>query len=463
MFASIRSRNFKFCTLLLKSYDELPFTFSRNSVRYYSSNIFRKNHVFKSKVCLNTLSCHQTIYTTSSHFSKDYYKILGVPRNASQKDIKKAYYELAKKNHPDINKGDPEAETKFQAVSEAYEVLSDENKRRQYDQFGTAAHTEFPGAGAAGGFHGFSSSSIDPEELFRNIFQGFRSGFPESDFAESQQSYGTHEVTMDLTFEQAARGVNKDVYISMHDTCPSCHGSRSQPGSKPVKCNHCNGTGYESISTGPFLMRSTCRRCHGTKMVVKDPCNVCDGRGTTIQRKKVTVPVPAGVEDGQTVRMSLPNKKELFIKFKVARSSYFRRDGADIHTDITISLSQALLGGTVKVKGLYEDLAVKIAPGTSSHTKIRLEGKGIKRVSSYGYGDHIINIKIKIPQKLSQKQKALVTAFAELETDTPGSVEGVVLTNEGKIATTGDDYVYQIRAVLNPVDSDVETSKKKNG
>ncbi|GBN63484.1 Protein tumorous imaginal discs, mitochondrial [Araneus ventricosus] len=209
-------------------------------------------------------------------------------------------------------------------------------------------------------------------------------------------------------------------------------------------------------------MRSTCRKCHGTKTVVKDPCNVCEGRGTTVQRKKVTVPVPAGVEDGQTVRMSLPNKKELFIKFKVARSNYFRRDGADIHTDVAISLSQALLGGTMKVKGLYEDLVVKIAPGTSSHAKIRLEGKGIKRVSSYGYGDHIITIKIKIPQKLSQKQKALITAFAELETDTPGTVEGVVLTNEGKIATTGDDYVYQIRAVLNPVDSDVESSKKKN-
>ncbi|GBN78417.1 DnaJ subfamily A member 3, mitochondrial [Araneus ventricosus] len=247
MFASIRSRNFRLCALLLKNSDELPIIISRDNIRYFSSNIFRKNHLFKSKVCLNTLCYHQTIYTSSSNLSKDYYKILGVPRNASQKDIKKAYYELAKKNHPDINKGDPQAETKFQSVSEAYEVLSDEKKRSQYDQFGTAAHTEFPGAGTAGGFHGFSSSSIDPEELFRNIFQGFRSGFPESDFAESQQSYGTHEVAMDLTFEQAARGVNNDIYISLHDTCPSCHGSRSKPGSKPVKCSHCNGTGYVCI------------------------------------------------------------------------------------------------------------------------------------------------------------------------------------------------------------------------
>ncbi|GFS55919.1 protein tumorous imaginal discs, mitochondrial [Trichonephila clavipes] len=423
---------------------------------------------FKLKVPLGkkeASSQKQTIHTSSYYFAKDYYKILGIPRNASQKEIKKAYYDLAKKHHPDTNKSDPESESKFQEVSEAYEVLGDENKRQHYDQFGTAGG-DFPGSESAGGFQGFSSShTTDPYELFRNIFQGFRTGFAETDDADSQHEYGSHELSMNLTFAEAARGANKNISISINDTCPTCYGSRCKPGSKPVKCTNCHGTGTESISTGPFIMKSTCRRCRGTKTIVKDPCLTCDGKGTTAQRKKVTVPVPAGVENGQTVRMPLSNKKDLYITFKVQKSEYFKREGADIHTDILISLSQALLGGTVKVQGLYEDLAIKIAPGTSSHTRIRLEGKGIKRISSYGYGDHYLNVKIKVPQKLTQKQKALITAYAEIEPDTPGSVEGIVLTNDGKIATTGDDYVYQIRAVLNPLDTEAEikTSEKKNG
>ncbi|GFQ93774.1 protein tumorous imaginal discs, mitochondrial [Trichonephila clavata] len=465
MLANIRTRNIKICAILLKFADE---QLSKNNLRNFSSIVKTKPEFNKFKVSLfkkEVSSQQQAIHTSSYYFAKDYYKILGIPRNASQKEIKKAYYDLAKKHHPDTNKDDPEAESKFQAVSEAYEVLGDESKRQQYDQFGTAGG-DFPGRGSAGGFQGFSSS-IDPDELFRNIFQGFRTGFAESDYADSQQGYGTHELSLNLTFAEAARGVNKDISLSINDTCPTCHGSRSKPGSKPVKCTNCNGTGMESLSTGPFIMKSTCRRCHGTKTIVKDPCLTCEGKGTTVQRKKVTVPVPAGVEDGQTVRMQLSNKKDLYITFKVQKSDYFKRDGADIHTDVAISLSQALLGGTVKVQGLYEDLAIKIVPGTSSHTRIRLEGKGIKRISSYGYGDHYLNVKIKVPQNLTQKQKALVTAYAELETDTPGSVEGIILTNDGKIATTGDDYVYQIKAVLNPHDSDTEaeikTSKKKNG
>ncbi|GFT88191.1 protein tumorous imaginal discs, mitochondrial [Nephila pilipes] len=464
MFAIIKTRNIKICAILFKFSDEqLPKINLRNF-----SNVVKTKPEFKSKVFWKPL-CHSnqpSIHTSSCCYAKDYYKILGVPRNASQKEIKKAYYDLAKKHHPDTNKGDPEAETKFQAVSEAYEVLADENKRQQYDQFGTTGG-EFPGSGSAGGFQGFSSS-IDPEELFRNIFQGFRTGFPDSDYADSQHGYGSHEMSMNLKFAEAARGVNKDISISVNDTCPTCHGSRCRPGSKPVKCTKCNGTGMESVSTGPFLMKSTCRQCHGTKVIVKDPCNTCEGKGTTVQRKKVTVPVPAGVEDGQTVRMQISNKKDLYITFRVSKSDYFKRDGADIHTDVPISLSQAVLGGSVKVQGLYEDLAVKIAPGTSSHTRIRLEGKGIKRISSYGYGDHYLNVKIKTPQRLTEKQKALITAYAELETDTPGTVEGIILTNDGKIATSGNDYVYQIRAVLNPHDTDtdaeaeIKPSKKKN-
>lgn len=370
---------------------------------------------------------------------RDYYDVLGVPRNASQKDIKKAYYQQAKKYHPDTNKGDPEAAKKFQEVSEAYEVLSDDGKRQQYDNWGSASG--FPGGssgGAAGGPQGSWGpegfhSTIDPEELFRKIFGdlGGRTGFSDFDFSESQFGFGgAQEVILNLTFQQAARGVNKDVTVNVVDTCRRCQGSRNEPGTKLVRCPYCNGSGMETISTGPFVMRSTCRHCHGTRMHIQVPCQECHAKGTTVQRKTVTVPVPAGVEDGQTVRMQV-GKKELFVTFKVARSDYFRRDGADIHTDAGITLSQAVLGGTVRVQGLYDDIMLKIPTGTSSHTKIRLANKGVKRLNSSGYGDHYVHVKIRIPQRLNDKQKALIQAYAELETDTPGTIDGLVNTRQG--------------------------------
>uniref|UniRef100_L7M8N3 DnaJ homolog l(2)tid, mitochondrial n=1 Tax=Rhipicephalus pulchellus TaxID=72859 RepID=L7M8N3_RHIPC len=376
------------------------------------------------------------LHVSSSLLRKDYYDVLGVPRNASQKDIKKAYYQLAKKYHPDTNKGDPEAQKKFQEVSEAYEVLSDEGKRQQYDSWGSTSG--FAGGGSstgtgpqwsAEGFH----STIDPEELFRKIFGdlGGRTGFSDFDFSESQFGFGgAQEVILNLTFQQAARGVNKDVTVNVVDTCRRCQGTRSEPGTKLVRCPFCNGSGMETISTGPFVMRSTCRHCHGTRMHVQAPCIECHAKGTTVQRKTVTVPVPAGVEDGQTVRMQV-GKKELFVTFKVARSDYFRRDGADIHTDAAITLSQAVLGGTVRVQGLYDDIMLKIPMGTSSHTKIRLANKGVKRLNSTGYGDHYVHLKIRIPQRLNEKQKALIQAYAELETDTPGTIDGLVNTRQG--------------------------------
>ncbi|KAI1292898.1 Mitochonrial uncharacterized protein [Halotydeus destructor] len=377
----------------------------------------------------------------------DFYETLGVARNASQKDIKKAYYQLAKKYHPDTNKNDSDAQKKFQAVSEAYEILSDEGKRREYDSFGSGAS---PGSGfgqhagqGASGFQGFHSS-VDPEELFRKIFGDFnnfnqfnRSGrgggspFADFDFSDTNFGHGAaQEVILNLSFKDAARGCQKEVKVNVVDTCPKCLGSRSTMGTKPVRCPYCNGSGMETISTGPFVMRSTCRMCHGTRMYIKNPCEECEGKGSSVQRKTAEINVPAGVEDGQTLRMQVGNK-ELFITFRVAKSDYFRREGADIHTDAVISLSQAILGGSVRIQGLYEDLTIRIPAGTSSHTRMRLTGKGTKRVNSYGQGDHYIHFKIKIPSKLSTKQKALITAYAELEDDTPGTVEGIVDTTGG--------------------------------
>lgn len=278
------------------------------------------------------------------------------------------------------------------------------------------------GGGPAGGFgrtnygpQGFSQhwkyqSSVDPEELFRKIFGDFKQGGAGAfeDFAESKYGFGSaQEVIMNLSFSQAARGVNKDVELNMVDTCLKCTGSRCEPGTRPGKCQYCNGTGMETISTGPFVMRSTCRYCSGSRMYIKYPCIECDGKGQTVQRKKITVPVPAGVEDGQTVRMTV-GSKELFITFKVEKSRYFRRDGADVHTDADISLSQALLGGTIRIQGVYEDQTIQVMGGTSSHHTITLKEKGLKRVNIGGNGDHYVHLKISIPKKLNPKQKALV-------------------------------------------------------
>uniref|UniRef100_A0A6P4EFT4 DnaJ homolog l(2)tid, mitochondrial n=1 Tax=Drosophila rhopaloa TaxID=1041015 RepID=A0A6P4EFT4_DRORH len=387
------------------------------------------------------------LHTTRNLLAKDYYKTLGVAKNSNGKDIKKAYYQLAKKYHPDTNKEDPDAGRKFQEVSEAYEVLSDEQKRREYDTYGQTAENMgrqgggFPGGGAAGfGPEGFSQSwqfrsSIDPEELFRKIFGegNFRSNSFD-DFADSKFGFGqAQEMVMDLTFAQAARGVNKDVNVNVVDQCPKCAGSKCEPGTKPGRCQYCNGTGFETVSTGPFVMRSTCRYCQGTRQHIKYPCSECEGKGRTVQRRKVTVPVPAGIENGQTVRMQV-GSKELFVTFRVERSDYFRREGADVHTDTAISLAQSVLGGTVRVQGVYEDQWINVEPGTSSHHKILLRGKGLKRVNAHGHGDHYVHIKIAVPdsRKLSKERRDLIEAYAELEEDTPGQINGITHRKDGR-------------------------------
>ncbi|KAM7333014.1 hypothetical protein ACRRTK_006334 [Alexandromys fortis] len=288
------------------------------------------------------------VYTASFHTSaslaEDYYQILGVPRNASRKDIRKAYLELAKKYHPDSNKDDPKAKEKFTQVARAYEYI------------------------------------------------------------------------MELTFNQAAKGVNKEFTVDITDTCERCEGKGNEPGTKVQHCHYCGGSGMETINTGPFVMRSTCRRCSGRGSIITNPCVVCRGAGQAKQKKRVTIPVPAGVEDGQTIRMPV-GKREIFVTFRVQKSPVFRRDGADIHSDLFISIAQAILGGTAKAQGLYETINVTIPAGIQTDQKIRLSGKGIPRINSYGYGDHYIHIKIRVPKKavywkLGQEQQPLSTARA---------------------------------------------------
>lgn len=366
---------------------------------------------------------------SSSILLKNYYEILGVPRNADIKDIKKAYYSLAKKYHPDANRADPKAAAKFQDISEAYETLSDKTKRDAYD-LGGGSSQNFAGFGGGGGgqtgwqnFGGanpFRSDFNNPEDYFKKIFEEFESKFgseyKRSTYDANDSLWGTgeaSEVSVNITFKEAAIGCEKELLINSPDTCPICQGSCCRPGYKPSKCPYCQGTGTETISTGPFLLRSTCRVCKGSRMFISKPCNACNGKGQTLQRKTVIVPVPAGVVDGQTIRMAITNGKELYVTFKVSKSNYFRRDDADIHTDAVISVSQAILGARVCVEGLYEDVTVDVKPGTSSHTSIRLPQKGIKRVDSFGRGDHYVHIKIRVPEKPTKRHKQLMLEFEE--------------------------------------------------
>ncbi|KRZ41225.1 Mitochonrial uncharacterized protein [Trichinella pseudospiralis] len=388
---------------------------------------------------------------TSTRFAEklDYYEILGVPRNASAKDIKKAYYQLAKKYHPDVNKNDPQAARKFQQVSEAYEVLSDENKKAQYDQWGSTDFGTASGGSTSSGhnWQGFHST-IDPEELFRKIFGDIKmgqnnAGFPGwnfDEFAESKFGFGsTQEYVMHLSFQEAAKGVTKTASINTVDVCQKCGGKKTELGYKMVSCPYCNGSGMETFSQGPFIMRQTCRKCSGTGQFNKNPCLECEGTGHTVQRKTVSVPV--------------------------SKSDIFRRDGADVHTDVSISISQAILGGTVRIPGIYEDVYLQIPPATSSHTRLRVAGKGIKKVNSYGYGDHYVHVKIEVPKKLSDAQRAIIMAYAEMEANTPGTIRGVTTTagdprvtkatnvdanNSDKIcAEDPNGYVAGIRKIFN--------------
>ncbi|KAF7698252.1 dnaJ heat shock protein family (Hsp40) member A3a [Silurus meridionalis] len=369
--------------------------------------------------------------SASASKKQDFYDVLGVPRTASQKEIKKAYYQLAKKYHPDTNKDDPQAKEKFAQLAEAYEVLGDEMKRKQYDTYGTAG---FGAAGAGAGQQQYWSSgaSIDPEELFRKIFGEFSGarGFGNLNGIYDQPQ----EYVMELTFTQAAKGVNKELTVNIEAACQRCHGKGHEPGSEIQRCNHCNGTGMETVNKGPFVMGSTCRRCGGRGSVITSPCVACKGTGRSKQRRTVMVPVPAGIEDGQTVRMPVGNK-EIFITFRVQKSPVFRRDGADIHSDVQISVAQAILGGTVRAQGLSETVNLSIPAGVQADQKIRLSGKGIPRVSGYGYGDHYIHIKIKVPKMLTDRQRALIMSYAEDEVGVEGTVNGVSTTTTGKRST----------------------------
>uniref|UniRef100_A0A3Q1ILZ8 DnaJ homolog subfamily A member 3, mitochondrial n=1 Tax=Anabas testudineus TaxID=64144 RepID=A0A3Q1ILZ8_ANATE len=388
----------------------------------FSLSSWRHGHVvtLTGLRCPHVSTCHSFHTSSMLANSQDFYEILGVSRTATQKDIKKAYYQLAKKYHPDTNPDDPEAKEKFAKLAEAYETLSDEVKRKQYDTYGAAGFDPRRAGAGQQQYYRAGGSNIDPEELFRKIFGEFSGGMGFGDIHSMFEQ--RPEFVMELTFSEAAKGVNKDLSVNIEDDCPRCDGKGNEPGTKVSLCHYCNGTGMESVNTGPFMMRTTCRRCGGKGSIINTVCALCRGSGQTKKRQTVTVPIPAGVEDGQTVRMSV-GKREILITFRVQRSPVFRRSGADIHSDMFISIAQAILGGTATTQGLHETISIMVY--CQADQVIRLQGKGIRRMNSYSYGDHYVHIKIRVPKKLTRRQRSLLLSYAEEETDVHGTVNGV--------------------------------------
>jgi len=412
-----------------------------NSSRCFNAALTRRSYSIFSKVNPSpTTSIHCNTATTKSPMrflqtssclsQKDYYKTLGVKKGDSAGAIKKAYYELAKKYHPDTNREAGAAE-RFQAIQEAYEVLSDQEKRAAYDQFGSTDFTGGGHGGRGGRGGGDPFDNINVDDIFKQFFgeharQGGAGGAGFSAFEGFQNEMRrSQNFMLNLSFMDAVQGGPKDVRVQVPTSCKRCSGSKSEPGTQMKRCPACNGTGEQTTTTGFFNMRSTCSRCRGQGTFISDPCRGCRGKGTVMETQTITVDVPAGIEDAQTVRVPV-DFGELFITFKVEESKIFKRNGADVQSDVHIGFAQAILGGNITTKGLYNDIDLLIKPGTQSHQQMRLIGKGIPRLNGYGKGDHLLNIKIKLPRHMTARQKELIEEFAELDNTISGTVHGVV-------------------------------------
>ncbi|WP_018661414.1 molecular chaperone DnaJ [Heyndrickxia acidiproducens] len=355
---------------------------------------------------------------------RDYYEVLGVEKTATKDEIKRAYRKLSKKYHPDINKA-PDAADKFKEITEAYEVLSDDQKRAQYDQFGH----EGPSQGFGGG--GFGGADFGGGFGFEDIFSTFFGGGGRRNDPNSPRQGADLQYTMTLDFEEAVFGKETDVQIPREETCDTCHGSGAKPGTKPETCPHCHGTGQlnteQNTPFGRIVNRRVCHHCSGTGKIIKDKCRTCGGTGKVKKRRKIHVKIPAGIDDGQQLRVAGQGEPginggpagDLYIVFHVKPHELFERDGDDIYCEIPIAFTQAALGDEIEVPTLHGKVKLKIPAGTQSGTKFRLRGKGVPNVHGYGTGDQHCIAKIITPTKLTEKQKQILREFAEVSGKVP--------------------------------------------
>lgn len=356
---------------------------------------------------------------------QDLYKVLGVEKDASQDEIKKAYRKLSKKYHPDLNH-EPGAEEKFKAVNEAYETLGDAQKRAQYDQFGsTGGQQGFGGAGGFGGqdFGGFGGGG-GFEDIFSSFFGGGAGGSRRSNPTAPQQGRDL-QYEMTLKFEDAIFGKKTTITYNREEQCETCGGSGAKPGTSPVTCSKCHGAGYIQVQTntplGRMMSQQVCDVCHGTGKEIKDKCATCGGSGHTEQSHSIKVTVPAGVEEGQQMRLQNQGEAgtnggpygDLFIIFRVEPSKDFERDGATIYFKLPIDFVQAALGDEVQVKTVHGDVKLKIPAGTQTGTTFRLRGKGAPRLRGNGNGDERVTVNIETPTHLNKGQKEALKTFAK--------------------------------------------------
>ncbi len=371
---------------------------------------------------------------------RDYYEVLGVTKSASKDEIKKAYRKLSKKYHPDINK-EPDADEKFKEVKEAYEVLSDDQKRAHYDQFGhTDPNQGFGGGGfGGGGFGGF-------EDIFETFFGG---GSRRRDPNAPRQGADL-QYTMTLSFEEAVFGKETDIEIPREETCDTCLGSGAKPGTKPETCNHCNGSGQLNVEQntpfGRIVNRRVCNYCNGTGKEIKHKCSTCGGTGKVKKRRKIHVKIPAGIDDGQQLRVSGQGEPgvnggpagDLYVVFHVRSHEFFERDEDDIFCEMPITFVQAALGDEVEVPTLHGKVKLKVPAGTQTGTKFRLRGKGVPNVRGYGVGDQHVIVRIVTPTKLTEKQKQLLQEFAEISGKVPQGEQEESFFSKVKRAFKGD-------------------------
>lgn len=352
----------------------------------------------------------------------EYYDRLGVSKDASQDEIKRAYRKMSKKYHPDINK-EPGAEEKYKEVQEAYETLSDDQKRAAYDQYGPDGANGFGGQGGFGGFDGGTGFG-GFEDIFSSFFGGGATRNPNAPRQGDDLQY-----RVNLTFEEAVFGAEKEVHYNREATCKTCSGSGAKPGTSPVTCGRCHGQGVINVDTqtplGMMRRQVTCDVCHGTGQEIKDPCPTCRGTGHEKQSHKVSVKIPAGVETGQQIRLAGQGEAgfnggpygDLFVIINVNPSDKFTRDGSTIYYTLNISFVQAALGDTVEVPTVHGNVEMTIPAGTQTGKTFRLKGKGAPRLRGGSQGDQHVTVKIVTPTKLNDAQKEALLAFAKASGD----------------------------------------------
>ena len=348
---------------------------------------------------------------------RDYYESLGLDRNASEDDIKKAYRKLAMKYHPDRNPDNKDAEEKFKEIKEAYEILSDQEKRAAYDQYGHAGVDPNAGAGGFRGGAGFGDFAEAFGDIFGDIFGG-RSGGGRS----SVQRGADLRYNLEITLEEAAHGCEKEIRIPRHEVCDVCHGSGAKPGTSPVTCPTCGGQGQVRVSQGFFSLQQTCPTCHGTGKQIKDPCTKCHGSGFEKKTRTLNVKIPAGVDSGMRIRLSGEGEPgmnggpsgDLFVVPHVKPHPVFERDGIDLHCEMPISFATAALGGQVEIPTLDGMANMKIPAETQSGKIFRLRGKGIKNIHGNDRGDLMCHVVVETPVKLTERQKELLREFDEI-------------------------------------------------